>query len=70
MIHYRIFNISIVVLTLLAIGIVQPAATYAKPPKMKMTTDIPKSILTPDKVETRIGTLEFFDGYPSKWLDC
>ncbi len=36
-----------------------------KPPKMKMTTDIPKSITTPDRVETRLGTLEFFDGYPS-----
>jgi len=25
-------------------------------------TKIPDSIMTPDKVETRIGTLEFFDG--------
>jgi len=32
---------------------------------MKMTTDIPESILTPDKVDTRIGTLEFTDGFPS-----
>ena len=30
-----------------------------KAPKMKMTTDIPPSITTPDKVETRIGTLKF-----------
>jgi len=35
-------------------------------PKMKMTTDIPEAITTPDRVETRIGTLEFFDGIPSK----
>jgi hypothetical protein len=34
------------------------------PPKMKMTTDIPASITTPDTVETRIGTLKFFDGFP------
>ena len=27
--------------------------------------DPPSSILTPDKVETRLGALEFFDGYPS-----
>jgi hypothetical protein len=27
---------------------------------------IPEKIMTPDKVETRIGTLEFFDGLPSK----
>jgi hypothetical protein len=25
---------------------------------------IPPSILTPGRVETRLGTLEFFDGYP------
>ncbi len=35
-------------------------------PKMKMTTDIPASITTPDKVDTRIGTLKFFDGFPDK----
>jgi hypothetical protein len=28
--------------------------------------DIPASITTPDKVETRIGTMEFKDGMPSK----
>ncbi len=33
-------------------------------PKMKMTTDIPASITTADKVETPIGTLGFFDGVP------
>lgn len=28
-------------------------------------TPIPESIMTPDRVETRLGTLEFFDGLPS-----
>lgn len=32
----------------------------------EMTTEIPAGIQTPDKVETSIGTLEFFDGVPSK----
>jgi hypothetical protein len=31
-----------------------------------MTTDIPKSITTPDKVKTPAGTLEFFDGVPTR----
>jgi hypothetical protein len=31
----------------------------------RMTTNIPASIATPDRVETRIGTLEFFDGFPT-----
>jgi hypothetical protein len=42
------------------------AAANAQAPKMKMTTEIPKSITTPDQVETRIGTLKFFDGFPDK----
>lgn len=33
-------------------------------PKLKMTTDIPPQITTPDSVETRLGTLKFFDGFP------
>jgi hypothetical protein len=31
---------------------------------MKMTTNIPPEITTPDSVETRIGTLNFLDGFP------
>ena len=31
-----------------------------------MTTDIPAEILTPDIVETRLGTLKFTDGLPDK----
>jgi hypothetical protein len=33
---------------------------------MKMTTDIPVELTTPDPVETRLGTLQFFDGFPDK----
>jgi hypothetical protein len=32
----------------------------------KMATDIPTSITTPDRVETRLGTLRFFDGLPDE----
>ena len=31
-----------------------------------MTTSIPDSITTPDRVETSIGTFEFFDGVPTR----
>ena len=34
------------------------------PPKMKMTTEIPVEITTPDSVETPFGTLKYFDGFP------
>ena len=52
-------------IALILLGAVACASAFAEPPKMKMTTDIPESITTPDTVETRIGTLEFFDGYPT-----
>jgi len=35
-------------------------------PKIKMTTPIPPSITAPDSVETRIGALKFFDGFPEE----
>jgi len=38
------------------------APTDARP---AMATDVPVAITTPDRVETRIGTLEFFDGFPT-----
>ena len=54
-------------LTLVVAMLASSVNAEAQPPtKMKMTTDIPESITTPDRVETRIGTLEFFDGIPSK----
>jgi hypothetical protein len=38
----------------------QQAATY------KMTTPLPPGIASPAKVETRLGTLKFFDGFPDQ----
>jgi len=51
-------------LGLMIMGFTLPA--WAESPKMKMTTDIPQGIAIPDKVETRLGTLIFFDGFPDK----
>jgi hypothetical protein len=34
--------------------------------KPKYATDIPSSVTTPDSVETRLGTLKFFDGMPDE----
>nr|WP_228489071.1 DUF1254 domain-containing protein [Raineyella fluvialis] len=38
-------------------------SVYARP---TMATEIPASITTPDTVETRLGTLRFFDGLPDE----
>ena len=40
------------------------AASAQTAPIMEMTTETPNQITTPDRVETPIGTLEFFDGVP------
>ena len=39
-----------------------PSPGWAESPKTKMTTTLPPGIASPDKVETRLGTLNFFDG--------
>jgi hypothetical protein len=59
--HARVRSL---VLAVSLIGVNAATTFAAEPPRMKMTTDIPESIMTPDTVETRIGTLSFFDGYP------
>jgi len=37
-----------------------------KASKMKMSTEVPEGIATPDRLETRIGTLNLVDGVPDK----
>ena len=49
---------------LLAIGLA--VTLRAEPPTMKMTTEIPPGIATPDTVETSLGTLKLFDGVPDQ----
>lgn len=56
-----------IVLTISAVSLM--AAFSAAPinaQQYKMQTPIPSGIASPDKVETRLGTLKFFDGFPDK----
>jgi hypothetical protein len=50
----------------LLVGLCAAGSAFAQtsPPKMKMSTDIPADITTPDSVNTRLGQLKFFDGFP------
>lgn len=48
----------------LIFGCAGTGVVKSPPTKMKMTTNIPDSIIMPDKIKTRIGTLELFDGFP------
>jgi hypothetical protein len=55
--------LAVLVAVVLFAGVTGPVD--AKPPP-GYNTEIPAGIMTPDKVETRIGTLKFFDGFPTK----
>ncbi len=63
----------LVVVMMLAVGVLIGWAVAQEQPqkkegpaKFKMTTEVPPGIVSPDKVETRLGTLSFFDGFPDK----
>src|SRR5262249_17579537 len=51
---------------LLATAMLAAAVTLSLVVTAAQSPDIPPTITTPDKVETRLGTLEFKDGAPSK----
>ncbi len=54
-----------IILPLLVLG--GYSATYShESPKMKMTMEIPAEITTPEKIESRLGTLEFPNGFPTE----
>ena len=54
-----------VVLAALAVVLIVPAV-LAQEPTPGYNTKIPEWVLTPDKVETKLGTLQFFDGIPDE----
>ncbi|MDE0588304.1 DUF1254 domain-containing protein [Halocynthiibacter sp. C4] len=58
-IEIRRFCSTLTIVMLLAVGSATITAT-------QLRADVPASISTPDQVETRLGTLEFKDGYPTK----
>ncbi|MGB5162349.1 MAG: DUF1254 domain-containing protein, partial [Thermoanaerobaculia bacterium] len=55
--------IMLILIGMVAAGIAPAVAADA--PAMKYSTKIPANVITPDKVETSIGTLEFNDGFPT-----
>lgn len=55
---------SIFAVALFALLVEVSSAQEVGPPRMKMTTEIPKGVTTPDNIQTRVGQLNFFDGVP------
>ena len=54
-----------IVILIVLVAVCLAITAEATPPKYKMTTQVPDNVLIPDKVDTRLGTLEFFDGVPT-----
>lgn len=48
-----------------ALSFVFSSERMAAKPTPGFNNKIPENIMTPDSVETRIGTMEFFDGMPT-----
>ncbi len=44
----------------------QPLTGAPVAPELKFSTPMPQGVVTPDTVETRFGTLRFFDGVPDQ----
>jgi hypothetical protein len=53
------------VLVAVALGALAVANAYAQTPTPGYNNRIPESILTPNTIQTRIGTLSFVDGVPT-----
>jgi hypothetical protein len=49
-----------------AVSLMTCSAAPTNAQQYKMETPIPPGIASPDKVETRLGTLKLFDGFPDK----
>jgi len=61
---YRLSLMALALTPVLAMAGASKATASITPPVMKMTTEVPEGVGTPDRLETRIGTLNLFDGVP------
>ena len=59
-------NLAVLSTAILVANALLTTTAVAKEPTPGFNNKIPEWILTPDTVETRVGTLEFFDGIPTK----
>jgi len=57
--------VALAIPAILVMAIMTPTA-FAQDPTPGFNNKIPESVMTPDKVESRLGTFEFFDGIPTE----
>ena len=61
-----IYSLAALALAVMATSVLLIPTTVAQETTPGYNNKIPESILTPDTVETKTGTLEFFDGIPNE----
>ncbi len=64
--RWRGMVLSLLSAAILMFGSAADTPVLAAAPAMKMTTEIPLSVTTPDKLDSSIGTLNFVDGFPTE----
>ena len=62
----KIHKIATMAAVIVVVNALLVSISIAKESTPGFNNKIPESILTPDTVETMVGTLEFFDGIPTK----
>jgi len=60
----KVKSIKHLLASVLVFAVAATTAQAQTAPKMKMSTEVPPGIAIPDEVNTRLGTLRFFDGFP------
>ena len=63
--HTILKTLSCAAIAAMTISLAPQALAQEKDATSGYNHKIPEKIMTPDNVETRIGTLEFFDGMPT-----
>ena len=58
--------VSLILLLVMVPAMAQPLSAPAADPQYNYSTQMPPGVASSDKVETRFGTLNFFDGFPDK----
>jgi len=69
----RIWSLSILTASAVLTGECATAQTLTGAPAMPQftySTPMPRGVASLDKVETRLGTLNFFDGFPDQTSVC
>ena len=62
----KVSNLAVLASAIMIVNAAFSTPAFAEEPTPGYNTKIPESIMTPNDLETRIGTFRYFDGIPTK----